>query len=121
VVVAAHLARNQETGVRFADPPPIVAVAEAGFRRLAVNQSDVGSNPTGHPKGVVCLKVMDMMYWRKFGVLWHQLRRKHGAKGYVSACGRIETKVCGGTGRRVPVSAEKCAGCNDLHSSLAQR
>ena len=35
--------------VRFPRIPPGVAVAEPGFRRLAVNQSYVGSNPTGHP------------------------------------------------------------------------
>jgi hypothetical protein len=38
--------------VRFPGIPPSVAVAESGFRRLAVNQSYVGSNPTGHPKRV---------------------------------------------------------------------
>ena len=36
--------------VRFPGIPPSVAVAESGFRRLAVNQSYVGSNPTGHPR-----------------------------------------------------------------------
>lgn len=49
VIVAAHLACTQEAGFRLPDPPPDVAVAESGFRRLAVNQSYVGSNPTGHP------------------------------------------------------------------------
>ena len=49
VITGARLACNQDDGVQFPGDPPIVAVAESGFRRLAVNQSYVGSNPTGHP------------------------------------------------------------------------